>query len=222
MPPKTADEALERLREIRAESSAFCEANGAVTEADTRAKLIDKVLVEVCGWPESDLSREQHVQRGYMDYCLKVLERPFITVEAKREGVPFVFPTGSANKWLRLSGTILTRADVRDAIAAAKIRAMVVRKTKTDQRDARHLLDLIVRAASGGGGARVGVPRTAVPSTGPLYRLCSVTRARIVAGAMWRFHEATHASKPSASDASKWVESRSTCTSSGKRGTVSA
>jgi len=105
---------------------------------------------------------------------------------------------------------------------AAKIRAMVVRKTKTDRRDARHLLDLIVRAVSGGRGAGVGVPRTAVPSTGPLYRLCSVTRARIVAGAMWRFHEATHASKPSASDASKWVESRSTCASSGKRGTVSA
>ena len=105
---------------------------------------------------------------------------------------------------------------------AATIRAMVVRKTKTDRRDARHLLDLIVRAVSGGRGAGVGVPRTAVPSTGPLYRLCSVTRARIVAGAMWRFHEATHASKPSASDASKWVESRSTCASSGKRGTVSA
>lgn len=116
MPQKTADEALERLREIRAEFSAFCEANGAVTEADTRAKLINKILVEVCGWPEGDLTREQHVRRGYMDYCLKVLERPFITVEAKREGVPFVFPTGSANKWLRLSGTILTRADVRDAI----------------------------------------------------------------------------------------------------------
>src|SRR5262249_23655814 len=47
MTQKTADEALERLREIRAEFSAFCDANGAVTEADTRAQLIDKILVEV-------------------------------------------------------------------------------------------------------------------------------------------------------------------------------
>jgi hypothetical protein len=33
MPQKTADEALDRLREIRAEFSDLCEANGAVTEA---------------------------------------------------------------------------------------------------------------------------------------------------------------------------------------------
>lgn len=46
------DDSLEKLKGITAEFSAFCEAHGAVTEADTRAKVSDRILTEVCGWPE--------------------------------------------------------------------------------------------------------------------------------------------------------------------------
>jgi predicted type IV restriction endonuclease len=87
-------EALTRLKEIRTAFAAFCNAQGGVTEADTRAKVIDRVLVEICGWPESEVAREEHTERGYMDYSLRVLGRPFVCVEAKREGIPFVLPVG--------------------------------------------------------------------------------------------------------------------------------
>src|SRR5262249_28978189 len=116
----TVDDRLTALRRIRADFHTFCELYGAVTEADTRAQIIDRILVEVCGWPEADLLRERHVQRGYMDYCLIVRGRPYVTVEAKREGIPFVFPVGAANKRLKLSGTLCTNADIDTAISQVR------------------------------------------------------------------------------------------------------
>jgi hypothetical protein len=57
----SVDEAVEALRGIRAEFAEFCASQGAVSEADTRAKLIDRILREVCDWPEGGILREQHV-----------------------------------------------------------------------------------------------------------------------------------------------------------------
>ena len=50
---------------------------------------------------------------------------------------------------------------------AAKIRAMVVRKTKTDRRDARHLLDLLNTTASQRCGSRSRHPGSARPDRAP-------------------------------------------------------
>jgi len=102
------DEGLETLRQIAAEFSDFCQRAGSVTEADTRAKVITKILVGVCGWPESSITREEHSSRGYIDYVLRVLGKRAIAVEAKREGIPFIFPTGHHQRSLKISGALLT------------------------------------------------------------------------------------------------------------------
>lgn len=111
-----ADAALDALKRVVAEFAEFCSRRGSVSEADTRVKVIDRVLREVCGWPEAALSREDHVERGYIDYSFSLQERPYVAVEAKREGIPFVFPVGVTTKTLKLSGTLLTEAAIRDAI----------------------------------------------------------------------------------------------------------
>lgn len=111
-----ADQALEALHRIRSEFDAFCAVHGEVSEADTRAKVIDRVLREVCTWPESSLTREDHVVRGYTDYCLSVQGRRLVAVEAKRHGIPFIFPVGRQHRSLKLSGTLLTAPPVREAI----------------------------------------------------------------------------------------------------------
>ena len=49
-------------------------------------KIIDRILKEVCLWPESDISREDHTDRGYIDYVLTHLGRRAIAVEAKHDG----------------------------------------------------------------------------------------------------------------------------------------
>ncbi len=87
-----ADEALERLNAITADFSVFVAGKGGTSEADTRVKLIDRILKEVCFWPESAISREDHVQSGYTDYQLRVRQTQYVVVEAKREGIAFVLP----------------------------------------------------------------------------------------------------------------------------------
>src|SRR5438552_2733983 len=86
------DVALEALRQIIADFADFCRVHGSVSEADTRAKVIDRVLREVCLWPEQDIVREEHVDRGYIDYYLQLNSKAVVAVEAKREGLPFTMP----------------------------------------------------------------------------------------------------------------------------------
>lgn len=110
------DTAIEALRSIRDEFARFCAHRGRASEADTRAKVIDRVLREVLGWPEIDISREDRVPDGYLDYSLRIHTRRFITVEAKREGIAFELPGDSKAKTLKLSGALLTDQLVREAV----------------------------------------------------------------------------------------------------------
>lgn len=52
------DEALERLEAIGVEFSEFCSQRGRVSEADTRAKVVDAVVRDV------RLARALHLPRG--------------------------------------------------------------------------------------------------------------------------------------------------------------
>jgi hypothetical protein len=63
------------------------------TEADTRVKLIDRILHEALGWSESGpyMRREEHVHDGYIDYTLQAGGN-FMLIEAKRVGKTFSLP----------------------------------------------------------------------------------------------------------------------------------
>jgi len=90
------DNSIENLRNILTELSSFVESKGTVGETDTRVKVIDRILKEVLMWPEQLLSREDHVtgeRNGFTDYQVKLYDRPYIAIEAKREGVVFELPT---------------------------------------------------------------------------------------------------------------------------------
>lgn len=114
------DSALKALLDICSEFKKFCEAKGHVSEADTRAKIIDRVLKEVLYWPESEITREERAMHGFMDYVLNLHGRPHITVEAKKEGIPFVFPIPLTRKYLSLSGTMQTDVNVAEAITQVR------------------------------------------------------------------------------------------------------
>ena len=108
------DEAKKTLTAIIEEFAAFCETHGAASEEDTRAKVIDRMLKEVCGWPEEAISREDRVvrdtatdtQNGFTDYRLSLGGKPTIVVEAKREGIAFTFPVGFRKTNLRSKNAV--------------------------------------------------------------------------------------------------------------------
>lgn len=109
------DLALDVLKAIINEFRTFFASRGSVSEADARVKLIDRILVDVCGWPEGAITREEHVDSGFIDYSLAVQARRYVAVEAKREGVAFTFPEMPC-KTLKLSGAVLTDASIKKAV----------------------------------------------------------------------------------------------------------
>lgn len=111
-----ADLALRRLQEIMNEFSVFLAEKGRASEADTRVKMIDRCLKEVCGWPEGELSREDHVESGYTDYQLRIRGQPYVVAEAKREGLSFVLPYGPSSRSLSLDGALMTDERVKEAV----------------------------------------------------------------------------------------------------------
>lgn len=114
MSATTADEGLVALMSARAELVAWQE--GELSEADTRAKIVDKLLKDVFGWQEKEITRESRTDDGqYADYILESRKNRFI-VEAKRTGKYFNIPVGVSLRAKREG--ILTRApDLHDALS---------------------------------------------------------------------------------------------------------
>src|SRR3954468_22663092 len=109
------DAALDALKETMAEFAEFCASQGQVSETDTRVKLIDRILTDVCGWPENQLVRESHVESGFIDYTLKLLGKATVAVEAKREGIAFTLPVDGTRRSYKLSGALMTDRDTAAA-----------------------------------------------------------------------------------------------------------
>ena len=123
----TPDEAKKSLTAIIEDFAAFCETHRAASEEDTRAKVIDRMLKEVCGWPEEAISREDRGVRDtatdtenvFTDYRLSLGGKPTIVVEAKREGIAFTFPVGF-RKTYSLDGALVSDANIKEAIYQAR------------------------------------------------------------------------------------------------------
>lgn len=110
------DAAYEVLDETIKEFAAFLGSRDSVSETDTRCKLIDRILVDVCGWPEGEISREDHVDSGFTDYVLSPHGHPFVCVEAKREGIAFTLPEHRKQTLYALNGGLLTEDSIKAAV----------------------------------------------------------------------------------------------------------
>lgn len=77
-------------------------------EAETRIKLIDRIIYEVLGWEYDDVSYEERVSEDgnttYSDYILRTANTAFL-IEAKRIGK--TFNTIPSKRKVKLSGSIM-------------------------------------------------------------------------------------------------------------------
>jgi hypothetical protein len=110
------DVARARLRKIIDDFKVFCDGKGAISEADTRAKVITRVLTQVCLWPETEIIREETTDAGRLDYRLLVFGKPHIVVEAKRSDIAFTLPVGGERPSYQLDGALMTDAETKKAI----------------------------------------------------------------------------------------------------------
>lgn len=90
-------------------------------EAETRFKLIDRVLKDILKWTHDDISVEDRViedgKTTYSDYIIKTANTAFI-VEAKKIGTPFTFNKTDERR-MKLSTTNLV-GDIGSAITQAR------------------------------------------------------------------------------------------------------
>jgi predicted type IV restriction endonuclease len=110
------DSAHEKFLAIRPELEKV--AKGLATESDTRLQVIDRVLIEVLGWPRDLIKTEPHGQSGYVDYLLRSPDRALFVVEAKRHGTVLADTASSKLGKYRLGGKALNSA--QDGIAQAR------------------------------------------------------------------------------------------------------
>ena len=102
------DTAQAILDKIRPELEAALES--ASTEQDTRLHLIDRLLVEVLGWPRALIVTESPGEHGYVDYLLKSPERSLFVVEAKRLGKVLIDTKNSKLSHYKLGSPALKSA----------------------------------------------------------------------------------------------------------------
>lgn len=100
------DEAELMLGQIAAEVREDFE--NITSEEDSKVKIINRILLEVLGWPHKAFKLEKHNENGFSDYVISHREEKLILIEAKRIGR---IGTSVARKdklqTLRLSGTAL-------------------------------------------------------------------------------------------------------------------
>ncbi len=111
------DKSFENLSIIYNDFSEFCSLAGNVSEADTRVKVIDRILKECLFWPESCIRREGSADRGYYDYIIENNNRKLLVIEAKKKGTPFTLPKKVIDKRkYKIDGCIKTSKFIQEAI----------------------------------------------------------------------------------------------------------
>lgn len=89
------------------------------SEADTRLKIIDTVLIEVLGWAKSDVATEEKAGDGFLDYKLSIDGIARVVLEAKRAARRFDFETREGGAAYKLSGPACKNADLQEGVHQA-------------------------------------------------------------------------------------------------------
>lgn len=111
------DTALSKFKRLKAESY---ERSG-LSEADTRAKLVDHTLINCLGWSEHDIVREERcLETGtYLDYKLAT-NIPILIVEAKKASEALDLPATSSHRTYKIGGVLKSCANTISAMVQAR------------------------------------------------------------------------------------------------------
>lgn len=115
-----SDTAFERFKEIRRTEVLVGPDSAKLSEADTRAKLIDPLFRDVLGWGEAEIRREAPAAQGYADYVLGS-DQAYLLIEAKRSKPRFKLKVQSRLRRLKLEGPhLLANKKIRPYLEQAR------------------------------------------------------------------------------------------------------
>ena len=86
------------------------------TEMDVRTKLIDRIFMDVLGWPPASIQLEDSDEAGRSDYRMSIAERSRLIVEAKREGRNLGINESHAGRFFKLNGSVFSTEAAKGAI----------------------------------------------------------------------------------------------------------
>jgi GTPase SAR1 family protein len=89
------------------------------TEADTRLKVIDRVLQDVLLWPLANIFAEPATLSGFVDYSCTMDGRSRLIVEAKNDDRPLGCQGRQVNRGYKLRGGVFTLAAAKEGINQA-------------------------------------------------------------------------------------------------------
>jgi len=109
------DEALKNLNDlIKTEWKAL-------SESDTRSKIIDPIFTKCLNWEEKDFVREEHSDTGFVDYVFKIGKKNVFVIEAKKIGVAFKLPiTFGFKRQFKVGGILATCPEIREVMRQAR------------------------------------------------------------------------------------------------------
>lgn len=90
-----------------------------ITEADIRMKIIDPMLTNVLGWPQSNISLETHAGEGFIDYRLTIDGLNRLVVEAKRESRDLGVSADRNGHFYKLNGPVFDTPHVKQGLNQA-------------------------------------------------------------------------------------------------------
>jgi energy-coupling factor transporter ATP-binding protein EcfA2 len=110
------DAAYQKLQKLMPEI--VSDLTTSTTEADARLRVIDRILIDVLGWPRGDIQTEERADTGYADYVCKHMALSRMVVEAKRDSRTL----GVDNKAMttyKLSGPVFRSEAAKEGITQA-------------------------------------------------------------------------------------------------------
>ncbi|NEW78079.1 MAG: hypothetical protein GZ086_01355 [Gelidibacter sp.] len=114
------DESLEMFYKFKSEFEEL--KNSKISETDTRSKILDKIFIEILGWKEVNISREDYLTNtGFYDYLISTGLFSFV-IEAKKTFVQLKLPSGNRIKLK----TLLTDTSNEEVIS--QIRSYLIEK----------------------------------------------------------------------------------------------
>jgi predicted type IV restriction endonuclease len=104
------DESLEKFKKIISQNWSD------LSEADTRSKIIDPIFKDCLGWEEKDITREESINQGFIDYVFAIDSQTRFVIEAKKNGVAFEIPEDFSKRSYLIEGTLSKDQNIKKAI----------------------------------------------------------------------------------------------------------